>query len=76
MVTKGDPRQLLDALFKAGNGETLVSGQFDGSIDQDTIVSEYIDPYNKLHFYILGNDKDDEGVLRYQVAVRNTEGIR
>ncbi|MCM3740623.1 M6 family metalloprotease domain-containing protein [Oceanobacillus luteolus] len=74
MVTKGDPRQLLDALFKAGNGETLVSGQFDGSIDQDTIVSEYIDPYNKLHFYILGNDKDDEGVLRYQVAVRNTEG--
>ncbi|MEH7526131.1 M6 family metalloprotease domain-containing protein, partial [Bacillus sp. JJ1503] len=74
MVGKGDPRQLLDALFKSGNGATLVSGQFDGSIDQDTIVSEYIDPYNKLHFYVLGNNKGAEGVLRYQVAVRHTEG--
>ncbi|WP_197028383.1 M6 family metalloprotease domain-containing protein [Bacillus sp. EB01] len=74
MVGKGDPRQTLDALFKAGNGTSLVSGQFDGSIDKDTIVSEYIDPYNKLHFYILGKHKDNDGVLRYQVAVRNTEG--
>ncbi|WP_192894729.1 M6 family metalloprotease domain-containing protein [Neobacillus notoginsengisoli] len=74
MVGKGDPRQALDALFKAGNGEALVSGQFDGSIDKDTIVSEYIDSYNKLHFYILGKNKDNDGVLRYQVAVRNTEG--
>ena len=74
MVAKGDPRQTLDALFKAGNGSSLVAGQFDGSIDKDTLVSEYIDPYNKLHFYILGNQKDNDGVLRYQVAVRNTEG--
>ncbi|MBM7693804.1 M6 family metalloprotease-like protein [Peribacillus deserti] len=74
MVGKGDPRQTLDALFKAGNGASLVSGQFDGSIDKDTIVSEYIDPYNKLQFYILGKHKDNDGVLRYQVAVRNTEG--
>ncbi|ALC92790.1 hypothetical protein AM500_12825 [Bacillus sp. FJAT-18017] len=74
MVGKGDPRQTLDALFKAGNGTSLVSGQFDGSIDKDTVVSEYIDPYNKLHFYILGKHKDNDGVLRYQVAVRNTEG--
>jgi M6 family metalloprotease-like protein len=74
MVGKGDPRQGLDALFKAGNGASLVSGQFNGSIGKDTIVSEYIDPYNKLHFYILGKNKDNDGVLRYQVAVRNTEG--
>lgn len=74
MVGKGDPRQTLDALFKAGSGKSLVAGKFDGSIDKDTIVSEYIDSYNKLHFYILGNRKDNDGVLRYQVAVRNTDG--
>ncbi len=74
MVAKGDPRQALDALFKAGNGTSLVAGKFDGSIGKDDIVSEYIDPYNKLHFYILGKHKDNDGVLRYQVAVRNTEG--
>ena len=74
MVGKGDPRQALDALFKAGSGTSLVAGKFDGSIDKDTIVSEYIDSYNKLHFYILGNSKDKDGVLRYQVAVRNTDG--
>lgn len=74
MVGKGDPRQTLDALFKAGSGKSLVAGKFYGSIDKDTIVSEYIDSYNKLHFYILGNRKDNDGVLRYQVAVRNTDG--
>ncbi len=74
MVGKGDPRQTLDALFKAGSGKSLVAGKFDGSIDQDTVVSEYVDPYNKLHFYVLGNQKDNDGVLRYQVAVRNTDG--
>ena len=74
MVGKGDPRQTLDALFKAGSGKSLVAGKFDGSIDKDTIVSEYIDSYNKLHFYILGNRKDNDDVLRYQVAVRHTDG--
>jgi len=74
MVGKGDPRQTLDALFKAGSGTSLVAGKFDGSIEQDTVVSEYVDPYNKLHFYVLGNQKDNDGVLRYQVAVRNTDG--
>lgn len=74
MVGKGDPRQTLDALFKAGSGASLVAGKFDGSIDKDTIVSEYNDPYNKLHFYILGNHKDNDGVVRYQVAIRNTDG--
>jgi len=74
MVGKGDPRQALDALFKAGSGSSLVSGKYDGSIEKDTVVSEYVDPYNKLHFYVLGNQKDNDGVLRYQVAVRNTDG--
>ncbi|MFK9095248.1 M6 family metalloprotease domain-containing protein [Bacillus salipaludis] len=74
MVTKGDPRQALDALFHAGNGAKLVSGKFDGSIGKDTVVSEYEDSYNKLHFYTLGNYRDADGTLRYQVAVRNTDG--
>jgi M6 family metalloprotease-like protein len=74
MVTKGAPHQTLDALFHAGNGGTLVSGKFNGSIGKDTVVSEYIDPYNKLHFYILGKSKDADGALHYQVAVRNTDG--
>ncbi|WHY87472.1 FixG Ig-like domain-containing protein [Neobacillus novalis] len=74
MFSKGDERQLADALFHSGNGSTLVSGKFDGSIGNDTVVSEYVDPYNKLHFYILGNYKDAEGALHYQVAVRNTDG--
>ncbi|WP_235846929.1 M6 family metalloprotease domain-containing protein [Neobacillus soli] len=73
MVTVGDFRQLADATFHAGNGEKLVSGKYDSSIGKDTVVSEYVDPYNKLHFYILGNHRDAEGVLRYQVAVRNTD---
>jgi len=73
-VTKGDPRQALDSLFHAGNGVSLVGGKFDGSISQNDVVSEYIDPYNKLQFYILGKFKGDDGVLHYQVAVRNTEG--
>ncbi|WHY87476.1 M6 family metalloprotease domain-containing protein [Neobacillus novalis] len=74
MVGKGDPRQALDALFKAGSGAKLVSGKFDGSIGKDTVVSEYEDSYNKLHFYTLGNYRDADGVLRYQVAIRNTDG--
>jgi len=74
MLSLGDERQISDALFHAGNGATLVSGKFDGSIGKDTVVSEYIDPYNKLHFYVLGNYKDAAGALHYQVAVRNTEG--
>jgi M6 family metalloprotease-like protein len=72
MVTKGDPRQLADALFHAGNGETLVSGDFD-SVSGENVVSEYKDPYNRLHFYILDKYRDDDGVLRYKTAIRHLD---
>ena len=60
MLSLGDARQLSDALFHAGTGED--------------VVSEYVDEYNKLHFYVLDKDYDEEGVLSYRVAVRSTEG--
>jgi hypothetical protein len=59
-VTKGDYRQLSDALFHAGTGPG--------------VVSEYVDEANRLHFYVLANERDDEGVLSYRVAVRSLDG--
>jgi M6 family metalloprotease-like protein len=59
-VTKGDYRQLADALFHAGNGPG--------------VVNEYVDEANRLHFYVLEIRRDDEGVLSYRVAVRSLDG--
>ncbi|MFL5846252.1 MAG: immune inhibitor A domain-containing protein [Solirubrobacteraceae bacterium] len=59
-VTKGDYRQLADALFHAGTG--------------DGVVSEYVDTPNRLHFYVLAGKRDDDGVLSYRVAVRSLDG--
>lgn len=59
-ITLGDPRQLADALFKAGTGEG--------------VVSEFKDEANGLHFYILGTQLDIRGVRTYRVAVRALEG--
>jgi M6 family metalloprotease-like protein len=59
-ITKGDYRQLADALFHAGTGPG--------------VVSEYVDEPNRLHFYVLANERDDEGVLSYRVAVRSLDG--
>ena len=59
-VTKGDYRQLVDALFHAGTGPG--------------VVSEYQDTANRLHFYVLQNKRDDQGVLSYRVAVRSLDG--
>ena len=59
-VTKGDYRQLADALFHSGTG----SG----------VVSEYEDTPNRLHFYVLGKKRDADGVLSYRVAVRSLDG--
>lgn len=59
-ITLGDPRQLADALFKAGTGEG--------------VVSEFKDEPNGLHFYILGTQLDIRGVRTYRVAVRALEG--
>ncbi|GAA1171200.1 M6 family metalloprotease domain-containing protein [Ornithinimicrobium humiphilum] len=60
MVTLGDPRQLQDAMFRAGTGS--------GSL------YEYVDEANRLHFYVLERIVDDEGVLTYDVAVRSLDG--
>lgn len=59
MVSLGDARQVADALFHAGVGEG--------------VVSEYVDTYNNLHFYVLDKAYDAQGVLSYRVAVRSTE---
>jgi M6 family metalloprotease-like protein len=59
-ISKGDYRQLSDALFHAGTGPG--------------VVSEHVDEANRLHFYVLGKRRDDDGVLSYRVAVRSLDG--
>jgi M6 family metalloprotease-like protein len=59
-VVRGDPRQLNDATFHAGTNS--------GS------EYEYIDNFNRLHFYILDTHRDEEGVLYYDVGVRRSDG--
>lgn len=60
MVALGDPRQVNDALFRAGTDS--------GS------EYEYVDEANGLHFYIIDRKVDDAGVLTYDVAVRSLAG--
>ena len=55
-VVPGDPRQLNDATFHAGTNS--------GS------AYEYVDPFNKLHFYVIDTRRDADGVLHYRLAVR------
>lgn len=59
-VVRGDPRQLDDATFHAGTDS--------GS------EYEYVDEPNNLHLYVLDSYRDQDGVLTYDVAVRNTDG--
>lgn len=59
-VSLGDYRQLADALFHAG---TRSRSEF-----------EYVDEANRLHFYILDERRDSDGILRYTVAVRSLDG--
>jgi M6 family metalloprotease-like protein len=54
-VVRGDPRQLNDASFHAG---TASGSEY-----------EYVDTFNKLHFYVIDTWRDD-GVLKYKLAVR------
>lgn len=56
MVSLGDYRQLLDALFHAG---TRSGSKF-----------EYKDEPNGLHFYVLEKIRDQSGVLSYTVGAR------
>ncbi|KAG9251343.1 uncharacterized protein F5Z01DRAFT_293306 [Emericellopsis atlantica] len=60
MITLGDYRQLADALFHAGTRS--------GS------AYEHVDEANGLHFYVLGVQRDKEGVLSYVVGVRALAG--
>jgi hypothetical protein len=59
-VVRGDPRQLNDATFHAG---TSSDSEF-----------EYVDNFNRLHFYVLNTFRDEDGVLFYDVGVRRFDG--
>ncbi len=59
-LTRGDYRQLSDALFHAGADS--------GS------EYEFVDPDNRLHFYVIDLHRTNEGVLSYTVAVKSTSG--
>ena len=58
-ITRGDQRQLNDALFHAG----INSGS----------EFEYVDEANRLHFYVVDRKRDDRGILQYGVAVRSLD---
>jgi M6 family metalloprotease-like protein len=60
MRTIADFRQLNDALFHAG----LNSGS----------QYEWEDTPNRLHFYVIGNAKDPNGILNYTIAARSLDG--
>lgn len=60
MRTIADYRQLNDALFHAGNNS---GSQF-----------EYVDVPNRLHFYIIDLQKDESGILSYEIGVRSLDG--
>jgi M6 family metalloprotease-like protein len=59
-ITIGDYRQLSDALFHAGTNS--------GS------EYEYVDEANRLHFYVLDVNRDEQGLLSYTVAIRSLDG--
>jgi hypothetical protein len=60
MRTIADYRQLNDALFHAGTN----SGSF----------NEWTDEHNRLHFYIIDIEKNEEGILSYEIGVRSLDG--
>jgi M6 family metalloprotease-like protein len=55
-VVRGDPRQLNDASFHAG---TRSDSEY-----------EYVDSFNRLHFYVIDKFRDADGVLYYDLGVR------
>jgi M6 family metalloprotease-like protein len=60
MRTIADYRQLNDALFHAG----VNSGS----------KSEWIDEPNRLHFYIIDIQKNNDNILTYKIGVRSLDG--
>ena len=59
-VVRGDPRQLNDASFHAG---TRSDSEY-----------EYVDNFNRLHFYVIDKFRDGDGVLYYDLGVRRFDG--
>ncbi|KAK2791838.1 hypothetical protein FQN51_001983 [Onygenales sp. PD_10] len=59
MISIGDYRQLVDALFHAG---TRSGSEY-----------EYVDEANRLHFYIIDAHRDKKGILSYTAAVRSLD---
>ncbi|PJJ63641.1 peptidase M6 [Compostimonas suwonensis] len=60
MATIADHRQLNDAAFHAG---TESGSQY-----------EWVDEANRLHFYVVDTQRDEQGVLSYTLAVRSLDG--
>lgn len=60
MRTVADYRQLNDALFHAG----LESGS----------AFEWVDEANRLHFYVVGLERDERDIRSYTLAVRSLDG--
>ena len=60
MRTIADYRQLNDALFHAG----LNSGS----------IAEWTDEHNRLHFYVIDVEKNEDGILSYELGVRSLNG--
>lgn len=59
MRTIADYRQLNDALFHAGVNS---GSQF-----------EYVDEFNRLHFYVIDIHRNDQGILSYTLGVRSLD---
>ena len=59
-IVRFDPRQLNNATFHAGTNS--------GSDD------EYVEEFNRLHFYVLDVHRDQNGVLYYDLGVRHLDG--
>ncbi|MBB5788613.1 M6 family metalloprotease domain-containing protein [Jiangella mangrovi] len=60
MVVTGDPRQVNDATFNAGT--------------HSGTDYEWVDEDNRLHFYVIDVEYDEDGVRTYTVAVRSLDG--
>jgi M6 family metalloprotease-like protein len=60
MRTIADYRQLNDALFHAG----LNSGS----------LAEWTDEHNRLHFYIIDQKLNEDGILSYELGIRSLDG--
>ena len=71
MRTIADARQLNDALFHAGVGQTAVSRDGATAVDNEF---EWEDTPNRLHFYVIDLERSVTAATSYTVAVRSLDG--